>query len=370
MATKRIINQAQEHQDAQNFQNVQEMEKFLQKPTDRVLCSYQYGVYDVTDFLPDHPGGKDLIEKYKGQDITVIFKDENSHPHSQNAKRILAQYKTGQVAGDNKESMREGEERPYPLRVGKILYFDDFQIDLDKGYFYQIWKLSYKQYLEVIDNPVTIPFYVPLFDSKFLDLFSRNKWYTILAIWVPIAIYHFYLGLTYDYNVNSIIDNYVKLSSSSFSLFVILTILLFAVFTWSLAEYSLHRFLFHMEKWMPDQALYRYLAFIIHGVHHALPMDGERLVFPPSLGAMMYYVLTTVIYTFLPGNAGRIFVTGFIAGYLYYDMMHYYLHHCNPNIEYFKNLKSNHNKHHYVSDTKGFGITNKIWDYVFDTKFN
>jgi len=43
---------------------------------------------------------------------------------------------------------------------------------------------------------------------------------------------------------------------------------------WSVSEYSLHRFLFHMEKWMPDFAFFRYLAFAIHGIHHALPMDG------------------------------------------------------------------------------------------------
>lgn len=228
--------------------------------------------------------------------------------------------------------MREGEERPYPLRVGKILHFDDFKIDLAKGYFYQIWKLSYKQYMEVVDNPVTIPFYVPLFDNKFLDLCSRTTWRAILALWVPIALYHIYLSLTFNYEVHSIIDNYVMIDSPSFSLLVVAAVIGFAVLTWSLAEYSLHRFLFHMEKWMPDQALYRYLAFIIHGVHHALPMDGERLVFPPSLGALMYYILTNIIYTFLPGNAGRLFVFGFMCAYIHYDMMHYYLHHNNPSI--------------------------------------
>lgn len=170
--------------------------------------------------------------------------------------------------------MREGEERPYPLRVGKMLYFDDFQIDLSKGYFYQIWKLSYKQYMEVIDNPVTIPFYVPLFDAKYLDIFSRTTWHTILAIWVPVALVHFYFGLTKEYDVLSAVDSYIKLDSPSFSWIYVFILFASAILAWSLAEYSLHRFLFHMEKWMPDQALYRYLAFIIHGVHHALPMDG------------------------------------------------------------------------------------------------
>lgn len=42
------------------------MEEFMAKPTDRLLCSYQHGVYDVTDFLPDHPGGPEIVQKYKG----------------------------------------------------------------------------------------------------------------------------------------------------------------------------------------------------------------------------------------------------------------------------------------------------------------
>ena len=49
---------------------------------------------------------------------------------------------------------------------------------------------------------------------------------------------------------------------------------------WSLAEYLLHRFVFHFE---PDTRWGRRLHFIIHGVHHDYPHDPMRLVMPPSV---------------------------------------------------------------------------------------
>jgi len=48
---------------------------------------------------------------------------------------------------------------------------------------------------------------------------------------------------------------------------------------WTLAEYWLHRKLFH---WEPDNAIGRRMHFIIHGVHHDHPNDRMRLVMPPG----------------------------------------------------------------------------------------
>jgi 4-hydroxysphinganine ceramide fatty acyl 2-hydroxylase len=41
----------------------------------------------------------------------------------------------------------------------------------------------------------------------------------------------------------------------------------------SLVEYILHRFLFHSENYLPNNRLVRYLHFILHGIHHMLPVD-------------------------------------------------------------------------------------------------
>jgi 4-hydroxysphinganine ceramide fatty acyl 2-hydroxylase len=42
---------------------------------------------------------------------------------------------------------------------------------------------------------------------------------------------------------------------------------------WTMLEYGLHRFLFHIDDWLPDHPLAILLHFTMHGVHHYLPMD-------------------------------------------------------------------------------------------------
>jgi len=38
-------------------------------------------------------------------------------------------------------------------------------------------------------------------------------------------------------------------------------------------EYSLHRWLFHFDNWLPDNHFFICFHFLMHGVHHFLPMD-------------------------------------------------------------------------------------------------
>ena len=61
---------------------------------------------------------------------------------------------------------------------------------------------------------------------------------------------------------------------------------------------------------------------------------------------------------------------GIIAGsfsmYVVYDTMHYALHHTKlPS--YLREMKRYHIEHHYKNYDLGFGVTSKIWDYVFRT---
>jgi len=51
------------------------------------------------------------------------------------------------------------------------------------------------------------------------------------------------------------------------------------VFSWTLLEYLLHRFVFHFEA-QPDSELQRDASFLIHGIHHDYPWDRDRLVMP------------------------------------------------------------------------------------------
>jgi cytochrome b involved in lipid metabolism len=54
-------------------------------------------VYDVTEFLDDHPGGNDLILRHAGKDVSNVMTDPSGHDHSQAAYDILNQYAIGKI---------------------------------------------------------------------------------------------------------------------------------------------------------------------------------------------------------------------------------------------------------------------------------
>ncbi|MEA2300962.1 MAG: dihydroceramide fatty acyl 2-hydroxylase, partial [Solirubrobacteraceae bacterium] len=58
---------------------------------------------------------------------------------------------------------------------------------------------------------------------------------------------------------------------------------------------------------------------------------------------------------------------GFIAGYLIYDMTHYYVHHARPTRRLGRMLREAHMRHHFQDDTTGFGVSAPYWDRVFRT---
>ena len=61
------------------------------------------------------------------------------------------------------------------------------------------------------------------------------------------------------------------------------------------------------------------------------------------------------------------FSAGFLAGYLFYDMLHYHVHHHTPKTELGKTLRELHMRHHFQDHTRGFGVSAPFWDHVFGT---
>lgn len=60
-----------------------------------VWLIYKGNVYDVTDFLKEHPGGAELILEVAGKDATKAF---NSAGHSSDAVNDLKKFKIGEIA--------------------------------------------------------------------------------------------------------------------------------------------------------------------------------------------------------------------------------------------------------------------------------
>jgi len=194
---------------------------------------------------------------------------------------------------------------------------------------------------------------VRLFESDFLEFFTYFHFSTPLVIFTPVLLYQAYKML------------FVIMIPPLTMLYGVLV----GLFIWSFAEYMTHRFLFHAKS---TSKRGRRFIFLFHGVHHDYPRDSKRLVMTPFASvpiAISAFYLS--VWVFNAHYAIPIFC-GFVAGYVLYDTCHYVLHHCNFNNKnrILKRLQKYHLKHHYSEPDKGFGVTTRLWDYVFRTHFS
>lgn len=196
---------------------------------------------------------------------------------------------------------------------------------------------------------------IRLFKSDFLEFFSHISPVAVVVIWLPIALFF-------------LIRAIVQAPAGGFPASIPLGFLL-GLFLWTISEYLLHRFLFHMP--VKGQKAER-IVFLFHGVHHAQPQMKTRLVMPPVVSiplAAIFFGLFYVIFALLfqaPQWVSPVF-SGFIIGYLIYDLTHYATHHFPMRSGYLKFIKRYHMQHHYKTPNKRFGVSSPIWDKVFNT---
>jgi sterol desaturase/sphingolipid hydroxylase (fatty acid hydroxylase superfamily) len=173
-------------------------------------------------------------------------------------------------------------------------------------------------------------------------------------MWVPVIAYLLWSTVT-------------RLGSSS--PWLIPAGIFIGLFLWTLAEYTLHRFVFHFK---PRNAFQERLSFLFHGVHHYQPQAKTRLVMPLPLSiplAGLFFLLFWLVAGRLIGAplwVGPLFA-GFLIGYLVYDLIHYATHHFSMRRGYWKYIKRYHMAHHYKNPDGIFGVSSPIWDYVFKT---
>jgi 4-hydroxysphinganine ceramide fatty acyl 2-hydroxylase len=64
--------------------------------------TYRGKVLDVTNFIPDHPGGEEFILKHAGRDVEDAMNDVTEHVHSESAFDMLDEFLIGRLgAGEN-----------------------------------------------------------------------------------------------------------------------------------------------------------------------------------------------------------------------------------------------------------------------------
>lgn len=336
-------------------------------------------VYDVTTFLCDHPGGGDLILEYGGKDVSDIMGDELFHVHSEAAYEILKENMIGFVA--NEATVKTAVEHdppkdivpivPKAVEVAAVRAHDitamnqrepvftatkpfgakdltkeadqhaDYEVhrflNPNKPLLAQVWngKFSKDFYLQQVYRPryYSLGESAPLF-GNFLEPLSTTAWYVVPLVWLPPAIWGTFLA-------NQGMPSIVRTAQYVLSGLVL----------WSLVEYGVHRAVFHMDQlvlalqrevyspcmswltqnasYLPDNRIGITLHFVLHGLHHYLPMEKYRLVTPPLVFVFLappFYRLAHLLFYWDWHAATAIFCGG-LFGYVHYEIVHYHLHH-------------------------------------------
>jgi 4-hydroxysphinganine ceramide fatty acyl 2-hydroxylase len=131
----------------------------------------------------------------------------------------------------------------------------------------------------------------------------------------------------------------------------------------TLVEYAVHRFFYHMPADTPRKAR---IQHVFHGIHHEHPRDKSRLAMPPVMSVAVA-VLFIGLFKLALGDLGFSFGGGFMAGYAIYLLVHYSIHAYKPPRNFLRALWKHHNLHHYAGDTSAFGVSSQFWDHVFGT---
>ena len=187
--------------------------------------------------------------------------------------------------------------------------------------------LQWDDYLQFINEPKHLinPIRdVILFENPYIEMFTKTPWWMIPLCWAW-PVYYF-------------------LSTSDLSSPITLAYFLFGFLVWTFGEYMLHRFVFHGEDyWLPNHPMILAHHFLIHGIHHAFPMDRYRLVFPPLPGYLIMYVFFVIpLRAIFPLEYSGAVIAGNMTMYVLYDMIHYFMHHSSPKNVYWKDLKKYH----------------------------
>jgi sterol desaturase/sphingolipid hydroxylase (fatty acid hydroxylase superfamily) len=136
-------------------------------------------------------------------------------------------------------------------------------------------------------------------------------------------------------------------------------------FVWSLVEYLLHRFLFHMR--FADTRQAKLSGFLMHGYHHAYPRDPTRLVLPPIVSVPLACTLFVLAHFLLGGGAIDAGFAGFLLGYVSYDSVHYVVHHTKKTTGVTGWMRRYHLLHHHDHAPARYGVSSPLWDLILGT---
>ncbi|CAA6668571.1 unnamed protein product [Spirodela intermedia] len=218
--------------------------------------------------------------------------------------------------------------------------------------------LAFQAYDQWVHQPIVCKESPRFFKSDFCEFLTRTVWWAIPVVWLPVVCWSIsrsvLMGCTFP-QVAVMVPS--------------------GMFIWTLLEYIIHRFLFHIKT---KSYWGNTVHYLIHGYHHKHPMDSLRLVFPPA---------ETAVACIPWAVDGPALFGGGLLGYIIYDCTHYYLHHGHPSINsagtsrkkptwipllkflppVFFFMQRYHMNHHFRIQTLGFGVTSSFWDWILET---
>lgn len=185
-------------------------------------------------------------------------------------------------------------------------------------------------------------------ERNLLRLFAAKNPWTVLYFVLPYTLLTLYLARNFNY-----------------SLLEMGTLFIASILYWSLAEYIIHRFFFHLNT---SYKTLNYMIGSFHLYHHKNPDDLQVInsgwftaLFGLFLHGSIFYLITFSI------KYSLALIIGTLIVYYYYEWIHYLVHQRVYNKGFMKYYQDFHLTHH-VKAKKNFGQITPIWDYVFKTQ--
>ena len=145
----------------------------------------------------------------------------------------------------------------------------------------------------------------------------------------------------------------------------VLLLLVSGLLSWGLIEYALHRFVFHYDA---RSEAGRRLVYAAHLSHHEDPGATDHLFTSLRMSAPIaagYWLLAWGATG--SWRAASFLFVGLVAGYFYYEWLHFRAHHGRPRLRPFRYLKKYHLLHHHRTPGLRFGVTSPLFDLAFGT---
>ena len=164
-------------------------------------------------------------------------------------------------------------------------------------------KENLEQYLKFKKGEIRMPAHLKprkelsgkLYESALMERITRTPIWVPQIMWVAISSGFFWVSFT----------------KTGILPFQILLLGIAGFLIWTIAEYVVHRFLYHTET---ESDLLYDIQYKGHGFHHLYPKDPERLAMPPVPGLIFSSIFLSLFYVTM-GIYSLAFFPGFMLGY-------------------------------------------------------